>query len=73
VCSDRYSEYMQETVNRRPVHERIGRMHPNDDRRQKIVEVIDHPRKGKLTRDGLIKKRTSAITYGSKDSGARLA
>jgi hypothetical protein len=48
-------------------------MHPNDDRRQKIVEVIDHPRKGKLTRDGLIKKRTSAITYGSKDSGARLA
>jgi hypothetical protein len=43
-CSDKYSEYRQETVNRRSVHERIGRMHPNDDRRQKI-EVIDHPRK----------------------------
>jgi hypothetical protein len=44
-CSDRYSEYRQETVNRRSVHERIGRMHPNDDRRLKIIEVIDHPRK----------------------------
>jgi hypothetical protein len=28
-----------------PVHERIGRIHPNDDQRQKIIEVIDHPRK----------------------------
>jgi hypothetical protein len=27
------------------VHERIGRIHPSDDRRQKIIEVIDHPRK----------------------------
>jgi hypothetical protein len=44
-CSDKYSEYRQETVNRRSVHERIGRMHPNDDRRLKIIEVIDHPRK----------------------------
>jgi hypothetical protein len=44
-CSDKYSEYRQETVNRRSVHERIGRMHPNDDRRQKTIEVIDHPRK----------------------------
>jgi hypothetical protein len=44
-CSDKYFEYRQETVNRRSVHERIGRMHPNDDRRQKIIEVIDHPRK----------------------------
>jgi hypothetical protein len=44
-CSDRYSEYRQETVNRRSVHERIGRMHPNDDRRQKINEIIDHPSK----------------------------
>jgi hypothetical protein len=35
-CSDRYSKYRQETVNRRSVHERIGRMHPNDDRRLKI-------------------------------------
>jgi hypothetical protein len=44
-CSDKYFEYRQETVNRRSVHERIGRMHSNDDRRQKIIEVIDHPRK----------------------------
>jgi hypothetical protein len=44
-CSDRYSDYRQEIVNRRSVHERIGRMHPNDGRRQKINEVIDHPRK----------------------------
>jgi predicted nucleic acid-binding Zn-ribbon protein len=44
-CSDKYFEYRQETVNRQSVHERIGRMHPNDDRRQKIIEVIDHPRK----------------------------
>jgi hypothetical protein len=44
-CSDKYSEYRQKTVNRRSVHERIGRMHPNDGRHQKINEVIDHPRK----------------------------
>jgi hypothetical protein len=44
-CSDRYFEYRQETVNRRSVHERIGRMHPNDSRRQKINVVIDHPKK----------------------------
>jgi hypothetical protein len=43
-CSDRYAEYRQETANRQSVHERIGRIHPNGDRRQKI-EVIDHPRK----------------------------
>jgi hypothetical protein len=43
-CSDRYFEYRQETANRRSVHERIGRIHPSDDRRQKI-EIIDHPRK----------------------------
>jgi hypothetical protein len=29
--------------------------------------------KGKLTRDGLIKKRRNASTSGNKDSGARLA
>jgi hypothetical protein len=39
-----YVEYRQETANRRSVHERIGRIHPNGDRRQKI-EIIDHPRK----------------------------
>jgi hypothetical protein len=44
-CSDKYSEYRKETVNRRSIHERIGRMHPNDGRRLKINEVIDHPRK----------------------------
>jgi hypothetical protein len=43
-CSDRYFEYRQETANRRSVHERIGRIHPSEDRRQKI-EIIDHPRK----------------------------
>jgi hypothetical protein len=36
-CSDRYAEYRQETANRRSVHERIGRIHPNGDRRQKIM------------------------------------
>jgi hypothetical protein len=44
-CSDKYFEYRQETVSRRSVHERIKRMHPNDGRRLKINEVIDHPRK----------------------------
>jgi hypothetical protein len=43
-CSDRSFEYRKETVNRRSVHERIGRIHPSEDRRQKI-EIIDHPRK----------------------------
>jgi hypothetical protein len=44
-CSDKYFEYRQETVNRQSVHERIGRMHTNDDQRLKIIEIIDHPRK----------------------------
>jgi hypothetical protein len=44
-CSGRYSEYRQETANRRSVHERIGTIHPSDDRCQKIIEIIDHPRK----------------------------
>jgi hypothetical protein len=43
-CIDRYLEYRQETANGRSVHERIGRIHPSEDRRQKI-EIIDHPRK----------------------------
>jgi hypothetical protein len=38
-CSDKY------TVNRRSVHERIGRIHPSDGQRIKINEVDDHPRK----------------------------
>jgi hypothetical protein len=44
-CSDNYTEYMQDTVNRRSVHERIGRMHPGDGRRIKINEINDQPRK----------------------------
>jgi hypothetical protein len=44
-CSDRYTEYRQDTVNRRSVHERIGRMHPGDGRHIKINEVNDQPRK----------------------------
>jgi hypothetical protein len=44
-CSDKYTEYRQDTVNRRSVHERIGRTHPSDGRRVKINEVNDHPRK----------------------------
>jgi hypothetical protein len=44
-CSDKYTEYRQETINRRSVHERIVRIHLNDGRRIKINEVSDHPRK----------------------------
>jgi hypothetical protein len=71
-CSDRYSEYRQETVNRPSVHERIGRMHPNGGRRQKINEVIDHPRKRQADQRWLIRKKSTS-TSGKKDSGARLA
>jgi hypothetical protein len=44
-CSDRYTEYRQDTANRRSVHERIGRMHPSDGQRLKINEIDDQPRK----------------------------
>jgi hypothetical protein len=44
-CSDRYTEYRQDTVNHRSVHERIGRMHPSDGRCVKINEIDDQPRK----------------------------
>jgi hypothetical protein len=44
-CSDKYTEYRQDTVNRQSVHERIGRMHPSDGRRIKINEISDQPRK----------------------------
>jgi hypothetical protein len=44
-CSDKYTEYRQEAVNCRSVHERIGRIHPNDGWCLKINEVNDHPRK----------------------------
>jgi hypothetical protein len=40
-CSDKYSEYRQETVNHRSVHERIGRMHPSDGRGLKIKRQAD--------------------------------
>jgi hypothetical protein len=36
---------MQETANRRSVHEKIGRIHPSDGWCLKINEVNDHPRK----------------------------
>jgi hypothetical protein len=44
-CSDKYTEYKQDTVNRRSIHERIGRIHPSDGWRIKISEVNDQPRK----------------------------
>jgi hypothetical protein len=44
-CSDKYTKYRQEIVNRRSVLERIGRIYPNDGRRVKINEANDHPRK----------------------------
>jgi hypothetical protein len=44
-CSDKYTEYRQETINCRSVHERIGRVHPSDGQRVKISEVNDQPRK----------------------------
>jgi hypothetical protein len=44
-CSDKYTEYRQDTVNCWPVHERIGRIHPGDGRRVKINEVDDRPSK----------------------------
>jgi hypothetical protein len=44
-CNDKYTEYRQDTVNHRSIHERIRRIHPSDGRRIKINEVYDHPRK----------------------------
>jgi hypothetical protein len=44
-CSNKYTEYRQDTVNHRSVHERIGRMHPSDGQRIKINEINDQPRK----------------------------
>jgi hypothetical protein len=44
-CSDKYTEYRQDTVNPRSVHERIGRVHPSDGRRIKMNEDNDQPRK----------------------------
>jgi hypothetical protein len=72
-CSDKYTEYRQDTVSRRSVHERIGRIHPSDGRRIKINEVDDHPRKDMLIISGLIMKNKSVNMSGMKDSGAHLA
>jgi hypothetical protein len=44
-CNDKYTKYRKDIVNRRPVHERIGRIHPSDGRRIKINEINDKPRK----------------------------
>jgi hypothetical protein len=44
-CSDKYTEYRQDTINRRSVHKRIGRIDLSDGRGIKINEVADHPRK----------------------------
>jgi hypothetical protein len=72
-CSDKYTEYRQDTVNRRSVDERIGRIHPSDGRRIKINEVDDHPRKDMLIIGGLIMKNKNMNMSGRKDSGAHLA
>jgi hypothetical protein len=44
-CSDRYTEYRQDTANRRSIHERIGRVHPSDGQRLKINRIDDQLRK----------------------------
>jgi hypothetical protein len=44
-CSDRYTEYKQDTANRRSIHERIGRVYPSDGWRLKINKIDDQPRK----------------------------
>jgi hypothetical protein len=44
-CSDKYTKYWQDIVNRRSVHERIGRMHPSYGRHLKINRIEDQPRK----------------------------
>jgi hypothetical protein len=44
-CSNRYTEYRQDTANRRSIHERIGRVHPSDGRHLKINKINDQPRK----------------------------
>jgi hypothetical protein len=43
-CSDRYTKHTHDTVNRRSVPERIGRINPSDGRHLKINEIDDQPR-----------------------------
>jgi hypothetical protein len=72
-CSDKYTEYRQDTVNNRSIHERIGRIYPNDGWRIKLSEVDDHPRKDMLIIGGLIIKNKNVNMSGRKDNGAHLA
>jgi hypothetical protein len=44
-CSDRYTEYRKDTANCRSIHERIGRVHPSDDRPLKINKIDGQLRK----------------------------
>jgi hypothetical protein len=71
-CSDKYTEYRQDTVNRRSVHERIGRIHPSDGRRVKINEVNDHQRKRYADQRWVDQEEQDMNTSGKKDSGAHL-
>jgi hypothetical protein len=72
-CSDKYTEYRQDTVNCRSVHERIGRIHPSDGRRIKINEVMITQGRDMLIIGGLIMKNKSVNMSGRKDSGPHLA
>jgi hypothetical protein len=75
-CSDKYTDYRQDTINCRFIHERIGRIHPSDGRRVKINEVDDHmitQEKDMLIQSGLIMKSRSVNMSGRKDNGAHLA
>jgi hypothetical protein len=72
-CSDKYTEYRQDTINRRSVHERIGRMHPSDGQRIKINEVNDQQGKDMWITDRLIMKKKKIVSMSSRnDSGAHL-
>jgi hypothetical protein len=73
-CSDKYTEYRQDTVNRRFVHERIGRIHPSDGRRIKKMKLMINQGKDMLITGGLIMKKKKRVNMsGRKDSGAHLA
>jgi hypothetical protein len=71
-CSDKYTEYRQDTVNRRSVHERIGRIHPSDGRRVKIMKLMITQEKDMLIKSGLIMKSRSMNMSDRKDNGAHL-
>jgi hypothetical protein len=72
-CSDKYTEYRQDTVNHRSIHERTGRIYPSDGRRIKINEVDGHPRK-RYADHKLVDHEEQEREYVSrKDSGTHLA